>query len=189
LHFLELPLSLPYKPHLRTRVLKSSYTGVHPRRIDRLCFGQGRAFRRKLQKPAGGTVLVDLSGSMGSPEPIVDWVLQHRPADTVAGYAGSGLHVDRHYGKGSLAILAKGGRCVDFRASRARKLLGGRNIVDGPALLWLGQQSPPRFWLSDGYVTGIGESQAQALLVEADMICRRYGITRLDPETVGCPRY
>ena len=54
------------------------------------------------------------------------------------------------------------------------------NIVDGPALRWLARQPGPRFWISDGVVTGEGDMQSVDLVVDVIRICGKAAITRVE---------
>lgn len=110
----------------------------------------GSAFGQK-KRSAGGTMLVDLSGSMSiSPEQI-QTLVRKAPHVKIAMYCSPGRD------SGSLVILAQRGRQVEnIEATR----VGGANVVDGPALEWLSKQATPRIWISDGQVTGSHESQS-----------------------------
>jgi len=57
-------------------------------------------------------------------------------------------------------------------------MLTASTLVDGPALEWLAKQNGPRIWISDGSVTGIGDSQAANLFMEAGAILRKGNIRR-----------
>lgn len=55
----------------------------------------------------------------------------------------------------------------------------GANLIDGPALMWLAKKNEPRFWVSDGLVTGSGEVTNATLKAECKYICTRYHIKRV----------
>jgi hypothetical protein len=133
----------------------------------------GRMFAQRRAAP-GGTVLVDVSGSMSLSTDDVERIVSAAPAATVAVYAG-------HYSRGGIRIVARRGRVAtaDTLAATVRDL-GGGNVVDGPALQWLAKQAEPRIWVSDGQVTGLGEEMSRELLVDAFQIVRRGGIQRVD---------
>lgn len=135
----------------------------------------GRIFRRTVPKPGkGGTVLIDTSGSMSLEASDVHAVLAMLPAATVAIYSGRANH-------GAVSIIAKDGKCASAPDIRRRiSEVGGGNIVDGPALAWLGQQAEPRHWVCDGLVTGCSDTQGTHLTLEAEALRRRGRIRRHD---------
>jgi hypothetical protein len=53
------------------------------------------------------------------------------------------------------------------------------NVVDGPALEWLGRQPGPRIWVSDGLVTGVYDEFANNLRAEAVATMRQRDIERI----------
>lgn len=114
--------------------------------------GRAWAIRRK---KLGGTILLDMSGSMSLDVNDIRALLATAPLSTIAGYAGETRH-------GYLWIMAKGGRY-----STSIPYHPGGNVVDGPALRWLAKQQKPRVWISDGGVTGINDGQTTNLLADA----------------------
>jgi hypothetical protein len=66
---------------------------------------------------------------------------------------------------GGSVISAKNGKTLSD--PRFQGLFGSGNVVDGPALRWLLRQWPPRFWVSDGCVTGMDDKVAANLSAEA----------------------
>jgi hypothetical protein len=160
------------KPYLsapkRSRAVRVSDSGTVFRAPHRLMTDQ-RVFRACLRAPMRGTVLIDASGSMHLSADDVARIAKTIPAGTVAAYCGQS---DR----GILRILAHRGKlCSDA----AMDLQLGGNVVDGPALQWLGQQSMPRLWVCDGQVTGKGDDMHPALTTEARALAARYGIKRV----------
>lgn len=134
-----------------------------------------RIFKRT-KRGRGGVTLMDVSGSMHLSIEQVDAFLEQQPTGMMAIYRG-------HDGKmGHLAIIgAKGYRAT---ARAIRQYLGGSNIIDGPALAWLCKQKGPRFWVSDGIVTGINEAQTHNLITECLALQKKGRIPRLhDPES------
>ena len=77
-------------------------------------------------------------------------------------------------------MVARKGRVVDHAGLVKARSYGNGNIVDGPALEWLAKQSEPRFWISDGLVTGEHDKTSIDLGAEAQVICNRAGIRRVD---------
>jgi hypothetical protein len=124
--------------------------------------GDGKAFGLKARRRArGGTVLLDVSGSMHlSPEDIRR-LLTTAPAATIAIYSASKNL------SGELFILAHRGRQVADIPQH-----GALNVVDGPALRWLLRQRPPRIWVSDGLVTGTYDRLTRTGLHECRRLCR-----------------
>jgi hypothetical protein len=77
---------------------------------------------------------------------------------------------------GELRIVARDGRRAD---PRDLVPFGRGNIVDEPALAWLAHQSGPRLWISDGGVTGVGDTTSAALQRRCKEIVERAGIRRV----------
>ena len=96
-------------------------------------------------------------------------ILSHAPGAVVACYSGNAKD-------GVLRVLAKDGRQV------AENWIGapanGMNVIDLPALLWLGRQPKPRLWVCDGQVTGIGDRQLAMNTLECEAACRQSDIVR-----------
>jgi hypothetical protein len=91
------------------------------------------------------------------------------PAGTIAAYSGIGDH-------GIIRVLARQGKIAN--GTEAYEMLGG-NVVDGPALRWLGQQQSPRYWVCDGYVTGVNDKFTKACTSEAQKIQSTIGAIRI----------
>jgi hypothetical protein len=125
--------------------------------------GRAWAIRRK---KLGGTILLDMSGSMSLvPEDIVR-LLRTAPLAQIAGYSAE-------HSVGTLWIMAKGGRYHNGIPEHP-----GNNVIDGPALAWLAKQPKPRVWISDGQVTGTGDGMQTHLLADAIRIVNRGDIER-----------
>lgn len=163
---------IPWKhPKIRSvHAWKHSEFGVfkHPWRA--LPSSDYRCFSVKRRK-YGGTILVDMSGSMRIDQKEVDRVLDIAPSATIAGYSG------KNYEVGNIVIIAEDSK--KGAAEEARASLGGYNIIDGPALEWLAKQAAPRIWVSDGRVTGYGESHHPALNADCERISRAAKIYRI----------
>jgi hypothetical protein len=119
----------------------------------------------------GGTVLIDMSGSMSIKQSHIDQLLDIAPYATVAGY---GAH---HQDRGKIVIMAENAQ--KGSASDAREKVGQYNIIDGPALRWLATQQAPRIWVSDGHVTGVNECQHPVLNADCAQVSRSARITRI----------
>jgi ribosomal protein S13 len=143
--------------------------GSYPRLLHRWALDKA-IFRHTAPRRRGGTVLIDTSGSMSLDAAGVDQILMASPgAARIAIYSGTEKI-------GELRIVAKDGRRAD-----ARDLVpfGRGNIVDEPALEWLARQDGPRVWISDGGVTGIGDTSSAALQKRCQEIVARAGIQRV----------
>lgn len=123
----------------------------------------------------GGTLLLDVSGSMNWAEEDTRLLLEICPALTVAAYS-SHAH---NSSKGAFTLLARNGRTIakDYNW-RVEHNHGGGNACDGIALSWLAKQPGPRIWYSDGQVTGPGDSAELGLLEDALRLCVVGQITR-----------
>ena len=172
LQVVELPRPLRLAPRLRGEGWRAAPDGIRlgdPSRFHR----DGRGWRaRRRRRQAGGTALIDCSGSMSLTPEMLEDLVSANPAAVVATYSGDD---DRQQGR--LHIVARQGRRV--RPEHVRPP-GTYNICDGPALDWLGRQPAPRIWVSDGGVTGRGEVCSAALVADAETRARRYRIRRVE---------
>jgi hypothetical protein len=132
----------------------------------------GRVFCQK-KKMAGGTVLIDVSGSMSLSLKDLKRIVDVAPATTIAVYSGRGK-------KGTLTIIGERGRLVDDRGLAEALSSGNGNIIDGPCLKWLLMQPGPRIWVSDGLVTGVNDNPSIDLGAEAQRICQHGKILRVE---------
>jgi hypothetical protein len=117
----------------------------------------------------GASLLVDYSGSMNLKESEVERILANAPATVIAVYS-----ADRD--KGILRVLARDGKRVT--GDWVKRPSGSCNVIDGPALDWLARQDEPRFWLSDGLVTGVGDASGTGNTEYATKLCLEAKITR-----------
>lgn len=145
------PLNKPrrYQAALKALRPKPGYVGAF-RYVHRalLPSGDGQAFGTK-RKAKGGTILLDCSGSMSMNDQMIEQLLTHAPAMTVALY---GSHPGTTH-TGRLAIAVQDGKGIEWKNFGLREHIGGGNVVDGPALEWLSKMPGPRVWVSDGHVT------------------------------------
>ena len=141
--------------------------GQTPNNLQRYCVDK-KVFSKKT-KVYGGTVLIDASGSMNFDGNDILEIMNEVPAVTIAMYNGMGRH-------GNLRIIARNGRRVDDDYIDYHS--GRGNVIDKPALEWLGRQEPKRLWVSDMYVVPTNETSRQALDECLDTV-RKYNITRL----------
>jgi hypothetical protein len=161
-----LTVRLPKEMRVKPRKIPEAY-GRRLRRVGRL-HHDGRVFARKLRKPGGGAVLIDVSGSMQLTSEDVLRLVEKYPGGVIATYCGEG---DGRHGKGWLTVIARNGmRCEDAEmAPRA-----GWNAIDGPALDWIAKHPGPRFWISDAKVHGGAIGRTYCLGV-----CLRHNIKRV----------
>ena len=136
--------------------------------------GDGAVFRTR-RPSLRGTVLIDISGSMRLSQEDIEALVAQSPGLTVAVYASY-----RKTSCGAVTVVAKGGRVADMAS--VLEIYGGGNVVDGPALEWLGRQPGPRIWVSDGLVTGRYEVESHKLVLDALRVCKKYNIRRVEPE-------
>jgi hypothetical protein len=113
-----------------------------------------RMFVRRAAIEAGGTILIDASGSMGSWDNVKQWC-EKAPFGTIAYYAGGSY-------SGWLYVYARNGK----RAAEIVPPRSGGNTVDGPALDWLMQQPGPRTMVTDREFCGAWDSTAQVVRLE-----------------------
>lgn len=150
-------------PILRKKRYTKSYVGVpryHSRVFSDMRIG---ALKKRLK---GMSILIDMSGSMAMTDESILAMLDLHPGSTIAGYSGSGS-------RGYLLHMAENGRMAEYEdVVHHRHRMGGGNIVDGPALYWLADQPEPRVWISDQFVTGIGDNHADNLVKECQMLSK-----------------
>lgn len=170
-----IPMSLPRNTRNMHKRWARSIAGVFRYPWRAMKASDYQCFSIKRKKPgSGGTVLYDMSGSMRINREHIVRVLNTAPAATIAGYGS--LPGDASSGR--LVQIARDGRTGN--PDEARKRIGIGNIVDGPALRWLGTQAEPRIWVCDGQVTGIGDLLADARMrKEVDSLCKKFRITRI----------
>ncbi|MCA9505468.1 MAG: hypothetical protein KC616_20415 [Myxococcales bacterium] len=159
----------PRRLHAGVRRRVATTEGTFVRRPDR--FAIDRAIFVRRVRGEGGTILVDVSGSMSfGAKGLEALVRAAGGAAVVAIYSGSG-------DVGELRIVARGDRRV---ASDQLEPVGRGNIVDLPALEWLARQPEPRLWVSDGCVTGVGDSGCDRLRARCEAVAQRGRIRRVD---------
>ena len=151
---------------------KATDCGVSVSDVSRVLTDQ-KVFREP--RPAiKGSVLVDASGSMSLTTEEIYQVMGEIPGAVIGVY--TGIHRE---GYGKLIIAAVNGRLIHKDRMADERKNGGANMVDGPALEWLGTQPRPRVWVSDGAVTGIHENQNEHIIEDAKRLCQQHGIVRI----------
>ena len=164
------PLSVNLQSRLKNgRSYRPADFGYNPKYINRYCIDK-KIFKQKITAP-GGTILIDASGSMSFDGQDILEVMQQLPAVTIAMYNGSG-------DTGDLRIIAKNGKRVSEKYLDDHSGYG--NVVDGPALEWLGTQPAKRLWVSDMHVFGAhGDTAGFNLMADVNKIVRKYNIINL----------
>lgn len=131
---------------------RNSDRGVVPKHMHRMTTDK-KVFANKTTV-AGGSMMIDCSGSMAFYEEDIREIIDYLPASNIAGYVGYNTKIDGC--DGMIKIIAKDGR-IDTHAIRDLEEYGA-NSVDLDGLKWLAQQPEPRIWVSDQQVVGVSES-------------------------------
>ena len=145
----------PFKPNdkvitaIRELRKRNSDIGVVPKNMHRMTTDRKVFTSRKTV--AGGSMMIDCSGSMSWSNDDVRDIIETLPASTIAGYVGYNFNIDGY--DGEIRIIAKNGQ-IDTRAID-NLLRYGNNSVDMEGLKWLAQQDEPRIWVSDQQVIGV----------------------------------
>lgn len=159
---------------------RPSVVGKAPRRPDRLLTDPERRIFSETVRGRGGVVVFDCSGSMRVNWETVHDVVREYSGATVIAYSGQGRDTANAW------ILAKDGRMIGSEAMSALPL-GRGNEVDAPVLRWaLRHRKSPRdfmLWVTDGGVTGEGDSWSDNLLRECARLCRDKGIITVENAT------
>jgi hypothetical protein len=164
------PLSVNLQSRLKNgRAYRPSDFGYNPKYINRYCIDK-KIFKQKMTT-LGGTILIDASGSMSFDGQDILEVMQQLPAVTIAMYNGRS-------NTGDLRIIAKNGKRVTEKYLDEHSGYG--NVVDGPALEWLGTQPARRIWVSDMHVFGAyGDTSGFNLMADVNKLVRKYNIINL----------
>ena len=164
------PLTVNLQGRLKGgRAYRPADFGYNPKYINRYCIDK-KIFKQK-QTQLGGTILIDASGSMEFDGQDILEIMQLLPAVTIAMYNGRG-------DTGDLRIIAKNGKRVSETYLDDHSGYG--NVVDGPALEWLGTQPARRLWVSDMHVFGAhGETNGFNLMADVNNLVRKYNIINL----------
>lgn len=168
----DMPLALP--PWKQQRHHRAVDEGSIPVNMHRLPVDQ-RVYRRT-KRVAGGSVLIDDSGSMGLDSSSLDAMIEVAPASIVAVYAGEDSYGDSGYTDhhGEIRIVAQKGRRARSQDLDIAAFMG--NGIDGPAIEWLGEQPEPRIWVTDGGVTSPAGHSMQRLQKQVKATCKRLKI-------------
>ncbi len=164
------PLTVNLQSRLKNgRSYRPADFGYNPKYINRYCIDK-KIFKQKVTA-LGGTILIDASGSMSFNGQDILEVMQQLPAVTIAMYNGKS-------NTGDLRIIAKNGKRVTEKYLDEHSGYG--NVVDGPALEWLGKQPARRIWVSDMAVFGAhGDTNGFNLMADVNKLVRKYNIINL----------
>lgn len=148
-------ITKPFKPNdkvitaIRELRKRNSDIGVVPKNMHRMTTDRKVFTSRKTI--AGGSMMIDCSGSMSWSNSDVRDIIETLPASTIAGYVGYNTNIGGY--DGEIRIIAKNGQ-IDTRAID-KLLCYGNNSIDLEGLKWLAQQDEPRIWVSDQQVIGV----------------------------------
>lgn len=142
------------KVHKAIRELRkrNNDSGVVPKNMHRLTTDR-KVFQSR-KTVAGGSMMIDCSGSMGFSSDDVQEIVDLLPASWIAGYVGYGNDLDGY--DGDVRIIADNGR-IDTNAIDELTNYGN-NSIDFEALKLLAQKPEPRIWVSDQQVLGVMDS-------------------------------
>lgn len=160
----DMPLKFPAWKRQKTN--RAVDEGTIPRYMHRWMTDK-KVFHRT-KRTSGGTILIDDSGSMGFTSKDLEEIITAAPAATVALYAGSDT-------VGEIRVVAKDGQRAETDALSIRE--HGGNDIDGPALEWLGEQSYPRIWITDGGVVSLSHGFSEKTVEAAKKLCVEHRVT------------
>lgn len=150
------------------RKVINSEEGTYLRQVWRV--GTDRMVFGNIAKRLGGSVLIDVSGSMELSHEAIMQIVEHAPAASIAIYGG-------YRDDGEVVEIVRNERSIKPDQMYAGS---GYNVVDGPALeQWLAKQPKPRFWVSDGNVTGINDETSKHLVDYTEELCCKHSIIRV----------
>ena len=176
----------PFKPNkavhkaIRELAKHNSDRGVVPKHMHRMTTDKKVFSRRKTV--AGGSMMIDCSGSMAMTPNDVEEIVNLLPASNIAGYVGYNHKEDGY--DGMIRIIAKDGR-MDTNSFDDLDQYGA-NSVDMEALKWLASMPEPRIWVSDQMAIGVDEesgrnkSLATEKLLEISNFMRRNNIIPIE---------
>ena len=141
------------KIHKAIRELRkrSSDSGVVPKNMHRLTTDR-KVFQHR-KSIAGGSMMIDCSGSMGFYASDIQQIVELLPASWIAGYVGYNRKIEDC--DGDIRIIADKGSLDTTAIDDLNQY--GCNSVDFEALQLLAKQPEPRLWVSDQQVIGVNE--------------------------------
>jgi hypothetical protein len=148
----------------------STNAGKNPNRIaNYYADPQRRIFTRKT-RGTNALIVFDVSGSMNLDTADLDQIMKSSSGATVVAYSSSGGDEPNTH-------------LVAHESRRVRDLpnFAGGNGIDAPALLWAiknyRKQNAPVLWITDGGVTGVGDTSNRNLRAQCHKLAKRYGVT------------
>jgi hypothetical protein len=102
---------------------------------------------------AGGSLMIDCSGSMSWDYDQLVELIEILPAVRIAGY--EGYNTIKNGADGIIRIFAENGRLDSKQIAEAGYY--GANSIDLEALKYLAKQPEPRIWVSDQAVVGVND--------------------------------
>ena len=142
----------PIRIAVQKLIISQGEYGVKPRQVHRIITDR-KVFKRK-RHIAGGSLMIDCSGSMGFNSYDVKEIVETLPASTIAGYVGYGNSIGDY--DGDIRIIAQNGH-MDTKSIHDLQE-HGMNSVDMEALRYLAKQPEPRVWVSDMQVVGVADT-------------------------------
>lgn len=130
-----------------------------------------RLFKRRrinTKGGAGGTILIDSSGSMSIGDKQLDELMELCPMGSIAYYDGASDGSDQMAARagGDITVVAERGKQCDLKATqKLRPERHGGNQIDLQAMQWMFTQPKPWYFLTDGGFTGACEDIAKELLM------------------------
>ena len=143
----------PIRIAVQKLIISQGEYGVKPRQVHRIITDR-KVFKRK-RHIAGGSLMIDCSGSMGFDSYDVKEIVETLPASTIAGYVGYGNSIGDF--DGDIRIVAQNGH-MDTKSIHDLQA-HGMNSVDMDALRYLAKQPEPRVWVSDMQVVGVADTE------------------------------
>lgn len=125
--------------------------GVVPRHMHRMTTDR-KVFTSK-KVVAGGSLMIDCSGSMSWDYDQLRELIEILPAVRIAGY--EGYNTIKNGADGIIRIFAENGRLDSKQIAEAGYY--GANSIDLEALKYLAKQPEPRIWVSDQAVVGVND--------------------------------
>jgi len=130
---------------------RSADKGVVPRHMHRMTTDR-KVFTTK-KVVAGGSLMIDCSGSMNWDYDQLRELIEILPAVRIAGY--EGYNTIKNGADGIIRIFAENGRLDSKQIAQAGYY--GANSIDLEALKYLAKQPEPRIWVSDQAVVGVDD--------------------------------
>jgi len=168
---------IPNKPHReiahlgrlgRRRI--ATNTGRNPNRIHNYYTDPHRKIFTRKTRGTNALVVVDCSGSMQLTETDLDHILRASSGATVIAYSANDFTTPNTH------LIAHNSRRV-----RELPTFSGGNGNDAPALLYAithyRKHKAPVIWITDGGVTGLGDTTHDDLRQQCRRLCTKYGVT------------